>query len=173
MRNLWVLLIVFAVAFCLGCGKKEEGDKPANGDAKGGDKAGIESPPSKTTLTGAEAVADKIFADLKAGKIDALVAHTDVEGIYKQIPQEEGAEMTLEEFEQQMRQGLQQTMAGGVPPEAEYMIVGSETQGTMTLVKIRLRESPQAEWEEMKFPLANIDGEWKLTAECFEMLGNM
>jgi hypothetical protein len=171
MRSLWVPLIVVAVGFCLGCGNGENGDKPADADVKDNGEAGAGNGGTQTTLTGAEAAANKIFADLKNGKVDALLAHTDVEGMYKEIAQEDGAEMTLEEYREQMRQALQRSMAHGVPPEGQYKIVGSEKQGKFTVVNIRVRESPQDEWEDVQFPFENIGGKWKLTAESFEKLG--
>ncbi|MBN1918844.1 MAG: hypothetical protein JW889_13140 [Verrucomicrobia bacterium] len=163
MRNLWVLLIVVAVGFCLGCGKSDDGDKPAGGDAKGNG----ETPATADTAVAADspqAAAKAMLEAFKKGNPDGFLAGVDLKGVYDKLPEDQRAG-TYEEMVEQMREGMRQ--AGGPPEGFDYKFGTSRTEGDITFLKISIKEGPDAEWDESEIPFKKIDGKWKITGEGF------
>ena len=111
-----------------------------------------------------------ILEGVKKGDASALLDHLDLKGMYEQtMPEQVREMMTFEQFEKQVRESMGAAAEEEDPPEGfDYKILGSEVKDDATIVRVRLKNDTDAEWEEHEVPLKRIDGTWKATAEGLE-----
>ncbi len=141
MRKVWCVAILAVFALTIGCGA-------------GG---------------GAEGAAKKILEGIKKGDNSVIFDHVDLKGFYEaSVPEAQREEFPFEKFEKMMREAAEKEKE--VPEGFEYEILGSEVKGDVTIVKVKVKENKDAEWEEQEVPFKQIDGKWKITAEGFQKL---
>jgi hypothetical protein len=143
MRNVWFVAILAVAVIAVGCG------------VGGG---------------GAEGAAKDILEGVKKGDSSVLLDYLDLKGMYEQqVPEEAREQMTFEQFEQQMRDALGKEKEA--PEGFEYEILGSEVKDDVTLVKVKVKEDKDADWEQHEVPFRKIDGKWKVKFEDLLQLG--
>jgi len=110
-----------------------------------------------------------ILDGVKRGDATVLLDHLDLKGMYEQmVPEQVREQITLEEFEKLVREGAQREQEA--PEGFDYEILGSRLKGDATIVRVKVKEDTDAEWEEHEVEFKKIDGTWKITAEGMERL---
>ena len=109
---------------------------------------------------------------VKKGDKSVVYDYVDLKGMYDNTPEEKRDGMSFEQFEKMIREAPKPEGEDEKAPEGfDYKILGSEVKDDVTIVKVKVKENEDAEWEEHEVLFKKIDGKWKITAEGIEKLG--
>jgi len=138
MKRLWIVVVLAVIAVGFGCG------------GGGG---------------GAEAAAKKMLEAMKNGDVDTFFSYLDLKEQYDKMPEALRAGKDYEAFEKEAKDGMKKMVEANKEDaaKAEFQVLGSEVKDDITMVKVKLRDNPKAEWKEEEIPFKKVDGKWKTT----------
>lgn len=111
-------------------------------------------------VSGAEEQARRLLEAMKQGNARAFLDLFDIEALHEDAAEEEGEVAKLAEFAKKLREAVEAEFKDGPAQGFEYEVVGS-----VTVVKVKVRQSKDAEWQEHEIGFVKEDGQWKISVE--------